>query len=67
MIALCWRDLNLFRHVAQTKILDFRVSGRDVALARRVVCLLGRDFGFLIPVLCLVGCAPPSVRFILPS
>jgi hypothetical protein len=67
MIALCWRDLNLFRHVSQTKILGFRVSVRDLALVRRVVCLPGRDFGFLIPVSCLVGCALPSVRFILPS
>ena len=67
MIALCWRDLNLFRRISQTKILDFRVSGRDLALVRRAVCLPRRDFGFLIPVLCLVGCALPSVRFILPS
>ena len=39
VIALCWRDLSLFRRISQTKILYFRVSGRDLALARRVVCL----------------------------
>lgn len=36
----CWRDLSLFRRVSQTKILGFRLLGRDLALARRVLCLL---------------------------